>query len=46
MVVKQGFICVAASYAQLASRGVSTNPDVVVIRNIKKKFIPELEITT
>ena len=37
---------VAASYAHLASRGVSTNPDVVVIRKIKKTFIPELEITT
>ena len=31
--------CVAASYANLASRGVSTNPDVVVIRKIKKKHL-------
>ena len=38
---------VAASYAHLASRGVSRNPDFFVIRKIKKKtFIPELEITT
>ena len=39
-------VSVAASYAHLASRGVSTNPDVVVIRKIEKNIIPELEITT
>ena len=36
---------VAAPCAHLASRGVSTNSDVVVIRKIIKTFIIELEMT-
>ena len=39
-------IDVAAPYAHPASRGVSTNSDVVVIHKIIKTLIPELEITT